>query len=98
MSTGGETVTVWMSPRSAMLGVGRRVSSVPTVAMGLPPSSWRSGRLHRDLLGLVFGDLGEDHLEDAVLQVGAHLVRVDTAREREASREGHRAALLPVDG
>jgi hypothetical protein len=51
-------------------------------------------RVHRDLLGLVGVAPGQHELQDALLVLGAHLVRVQAEREGEGADEGAGAAFL----
>src|SRR5262245_339183 len=90
MSTGGATVTrsgATRSCRSPLL-----VNSLSAMVVSLSSSAC----LDRDLTRLALGHLGKPHGQEPVLDVGRRALGVHPAREREAAREPHGDALLPM--
>src|SRR5581483_4182450 len=57
----------------------------------------RGSGLHRDLLGLGFGLLGQRDRQDAVGALRVNRVRVDGCGQREAAHEAAIAALNPME-
>src|SRR5215470_11894937 len=87
MSTFGATVGRWATASA-------RCSSRLLRSIAMMMCSLR--RLDRDLARLGVDGLGQGHGEDAVLDRGGRLLRVDLGRQAEAAREAERAALLAM--